>query len=537
MEWPSAGRVPEQAGRQTPRFEPLMPGPTNSISPDHLPFGNRRQPRAAHALAPQASRENFRWIVWPLVMIVVALPIAIVIGARPSQLTGLLMSYANALIIIMGMIFFLTRRTFESVIPVVFLIWPLLSFPLATIYFGLSDPDAWYITTQEQHRPFLDNNIRVQAATMLFLVSYLFVVIVLRPRGSKLPTFSIQNRATKRLVMVATGLSMFSFAGGLYARVTQNYESGFGYLLAGTFNYLFAIPMIIGVLFPKIPKAVKTVALTFFAVTSPVYLLYHSRLNLIGPWVMMAVGLLLFSEWPQRKKITLLVSSLFILPFLLIIGEVTRGVRPGLTLQERTQALGQWQGFLQQSSFFGSTMGRFFSTGGHSIITLSPEEIPYFEFDPASYLTEMVVSTIVPGRIWANYVYSTTYHLNRYGLRVTTSTSVELSLPGSLWMLGGWVPMVLGGIWVGLLMAGLMRWLSATTRRSPYQGLFYLTMTIGSVLWAFNYDPISLTRSLVRSVFVAWLLWHVAVKNYLGPSATKVGLERRPTYPMIPQRA
>lgn len=498
----------------------------------------RNRPKIPPPPPNQASpRENYRWLIWPTVALVVLLPIAIVSGARTADLPGLLLAYLNVLIIITAMIYFLSRRTFEDVLPVVFLIWPLMSFPLATIYFGLSNPDVWYVTTLDHHRPLLGNNFRVQSVMLLFVTSYIFTVLLVRPRGSKLPTFSVQNRATKRLVYVVACAAMISFAGGLYARIAENYGSGLGYVLAGLFNYLFAIPIIFGVLFPKIPKTAKIGVLTFFGVTSPAYLLYHSRLNLVGPWVMMAFGLLLFSEWPRRKKITLALVSLFAFPLLMIIGEVTRGMKASVSMQERTETMGgRWQDVFANSSFIGSTMSRFFSTGGHSIITMSPEEVPYLEFDPVRYFGEMAISAVVPGRIWADYFYSTTYHLNGYGLRVTTSTSVELSLPGSLWMLGGWIPIFLGGIWVGLLDGCLMHWLRSATRKSSYQGLFYLAMIIGTVLWSFNWDPITLTRGLLRNAFFAWLLWNLVVRPYLGPQAMTRVARQPQSYPLMPER-
>ncbi len=300
----------------------------------------------------------------------------------------------------------------------------------------------------------------------------------------------------------------------------MNYETGLGYLLSGMFNYLYAVPLVIGVLYPKIPRTVRIAVLTFFAVTSPVYLLYHSRFNLLVPWVMMAAGILFFSEWPPRKKMTLLLVILIAFPLMIVIGEVTRGGgNQNQSLERRKELLANWKEFLSQNSALSQTMSRFFSTGGHSIITLSPEQVEYLEFQPVKYVTELVVSTLVPGRLYSDYYYSTTYHLNRYGLRVGTTTSVELSLPGSLWMLGGWLPVFVGGLYIGMLHLFVMNWLRAATRKSAYQGLFYLSVILGTVAWGFNWDPITLTRGLLRVMLAAVILWHFLVRPLLGNSA------------------
>ena len=438
-------------------------------------------------MAPLPAREKYRWLTIPTAIVMVVLPVAILTTARSSDLLGLLLAYVNALIISIAIIYFLTRRTYEAVIPVLFLSWIIFSWPIATIYFGIFSPDATYITTSEAHRLFLQNNLLLQAVLFVFLVAYLSTLILLQPRGGiKLPRFSQQNPATWKLAYVATGISIVAFAGGLFARVTVNYETATGYLMSGLFNYLFAVPFIIGVLYPKISRSVRFFILAFFALSSPVYLLYHSRFNMLVPWVMIVFGLLLFGEWPARKKAILAITCVAVFPFLILLGEVTRSASTSnaQTLEEKAEILGRWQEFFSQNSMLGQTMGRLFSTGGHSIITMTPEEVDYLEFNPLRYGAEMAIAIFVPGKIYSDYYYSTTYHLNNYGLRVVIGgTSVELSLPGSLWMLGGWLPTFFGAIITALLHLAVMYWLRAANRKSVYKGLFYLGMMAGVIVW------------------------------------------------------
>ncbi len=175
---------------------------------------------AAGPAVKPSPREKYRWLVWPAVLLIVLLPFGILAKARSWDLPGLLVSYLNVLVIILSMIYFLRRRTFQAMIPVLFLVWLLFSWPLSTIYFGLFAPDAAYVTVTEEHRPFLDGNLRVQMVDLLFLAGYLPIVMLFLPRGKSLTVFDAQNPATKRIVYVAVGISMCAFAGGLYARVT-----------------------------------------------------------------------------------------------------------------------------------------------------------------------------------------------------------------------------------------------------------------------------------------------------------------------------
>ena len=230
------------------------------------------------------------------------IPIGLVLSARTDDMGGLALAYLNVLLMGSAMVYF-ARRTFEGMVPGTFLVWSMLCFPITAIYYCLANPDAAYGTMTLEVRRILDGTFRVQAATMAFIVCYLATIFLLQPRkGKTIASFSAKNPATRKFAYFAAAISMVAFACGLYARVTVNYESGFGYLISGIFNYLATIPMIIGVLFPKISRSVRLVVVGFFALTSPVYLLYHSRSNLLLPWVMMTFGLLFFSEWPQRKK-------------------------------------------------------------------------------------------------------------------------------------------------------------------------------------------------------------------------------------------
>ena len=217
---------------------------TNSIS--------RSRVNAPYLNTPYAIRRNLtppitqNWFVRPLIAALVVLPIVLLMFAPSAHRPGMLMAYGNILIIGMAMIHFVRQRTFESAVPILFTSWLLLSWPISSIYFGFFDPDVAYTTTHETREPLLDGNVRLQAVTMLFLFGYLATVVLLnRRRAAQVPSFSIRNVATTRMVYVATLLTTFVFMCGVF----RTFYGGniIVYIASGLFLFLYAIPLVLGV--------------------------------------------------------------------------------------------------------------------------------------------------------------------------------------------------------------------------------------------------------------------------------------------------
>ncbi len=63
---------------------------------------------AFSAAPPQRSMtESFRWLTWPLVLMMLLLPVCILAGARKADLGGLMVAYVNVIVIGMAMIYFI----------------------------------------------------------------------------------------------------------------------------------------------------------------------------------------------------------------------------------------------------------------------------------------------------------------------------------------------------------------------------------------------------------------------------------------------
>jgi hypothetical protein len=488
-------------------------------------FPNRR----VYCPTAQPPRRAFRWFTWPLIFFLVLIPAAIVLRARREDMVALFVAYLNVLFIGATMIYLVTRRTYEAMIPFVFLIWSMFCFSATSIYFGLSQPDGGYGTTSGAVRLFMEGNLRVQLVTLLFLAGYIGTIIVLLPRRSaSAPGYDWENPATRRMAYVGAVLSFIAYGGLLIAQGVGN-ESSVGYLLNGGYQYFAVAPVILGVMYPRMPLAMRNLLFAFFGITSMFHLWQGAgRGFAVLPWATAAFGLLFLSNWPARRKMIVLLVIAVVFPLVIMVGEATRSFRrkPGATAAERWETLTGWNEMFTKGSSLDQTMGRLFCTGGHALITLTPQDIPYMDFDLARYLREYAVSVFVPGRLYSDPYYSSNYLLNAYGLRVNQSTSVELTIPGSLWILGGWIPVLLGSIWIGLLHAAVMCWIRAATRKSPYQGLFYLTLLMTALIGGFTTELMAMTTTIFRRALAAIVLWHLLIRPILGRYA-RSGMDRQ----------
>src|SRR5262249_32973619 len=155
-----------------------------------------------------------------------------------------------------------------------------------------------------------------------------------------------------------------------------------GYVFYAAVGYFAIVPVIIGTLFPKIPWAVRIPILTFYAITSVFFLFMATgRLFVVMPWATMAFGLMFLSNWPSKSKVILTLVLGVVFPLVLAIGDAARGLRRAsdATFGERWNVLTGWEQIFSRGSFVDQTMGRLFSTGGHSLITLTPQDIPYMD--------------------------------------------------------------------------------------------------------------------------------------------------------------
>src|SRR5687767_8305613 len=98
----------------------------------------------AHAPQAPTSRSKVLWFTLPVVIPLLVLPAVIVVATPVEYLGGSLLAYLNCLICGAVMVRFVRQRTLEGLIPVLFLTWMMLAWPVASIYFAIFYPEARY---------------------------------------------------------------------------------------------------------------------------------------------------------------------------------------------------------------------------------------------------------------------------------------------------------------------------------------------------------------------------------------------------------
>jgi hypothetical protein len=470
---------------------------------------------------PPLARQS--WFIYPLVIGLLILPAVILAVARAEDRAGLMLAYLNVTIIGIAMAYFVRRRTLHAILPVLHLTWLLFSWPLASIYFGVFAPEAGYVLIDETQRPYISGNARVQAVVLLFLLVYLPIVSVLGRWRTPVADYREPTPAGQVAALVAMAIAVFGLT---FKALGQFMEKGSlpRYFADASFLYLNGVPLVVGALFPIVPLVLRVLFLAFLAGIGFLFLLANARGLAMLPIALFVFGLLFVSSMSQRWKTGVLAIVLVAFPVVLIAGETTRALlgRGGFEhLGHRLETMGRWQEVVGQQSVLGRTFARTIFIGGHSIITLTPDSMEYLEFDAPRYITEFLTRLFVPGRIYADHYYSSTTQLRRYKFLITEATSVELSFLGSLWLIGGVPPVVVGTALVALLHLLAGWWLRAAARASPYQGAFFLAMISYHTLWGHNLDLISHSRSLIWQMVFATLVWYLFVRPLLQPFSAR----------------
>ncbi|MCB9853105.1 MAG: hypothetical protein H6819_08415 [Phycisphaerales bacterium] len=413
---------------------------------------------------------------------------------------------------------FVRHRKLSSLIPVLFFAWVALGWPLGTVIFGLASPDMCY-DIPAGRRYVLDGNLRIQVVTLVFVVTYAATFFILRPRGAPDLPIRPPEYQVRRLLYVLLPICLGLTVSLAVVTVTMQ-QNAVSYVAFGLQKYIIGLYLVIGgcILYLRFPTLLF-IAATLAGATL-IFFVGNARGMAARPVVLIIAGVLFLSTVKDRTKLLMLLSVCIGMPLLLVIGNTTRTLSKTVGFTDfayRLSLLTEWDKVLENSPIFTSTFGRLFSTGGHAIITNSPERVPFMAFEASKYGLEIVASLFVPGTIWFYAPYSVTTNLNNYGFHlIPGGHSVELSLIGSFWMIGGYVAVFLGAIATGMFHAALAHWINAAARRSILKGAIYLAGISLSVLWCQNLAfPDHLKVTIWAGAFMV-LLYHLVLKPFSG---------------------
>lgn len=470
-----------------------------------------RPPRTAQPL----------WLIIPLAVTLIGLAVLIAILTEPRHLVGALIAYLNLTIIGGAAVYFVRQRTLQGLIPVLFLTWFAMGWPLPTIYFATMFPSEAYHPFADE-REILYGVAWVQTVGLVFLVVYLTTVRIFL--GHHRPwTHSPANQDTERLVgSVVLWIVMAAITLHALSQVVA-LPGPLVYVASGSYNYLHGLMLMVGVLFLRLNVETRLRALAFMALAGAFYLIGNARGLAVLPATLFVVGLIFLSDISQRYKTWAVIAACAGLPMALVIGNTTRVLLGSIGFQDigtRLSALGEWQEVLRRTPVLVSTFHRLFFVGGHSIIAYTPEYFPYLDFSWTDYGWEFV-TRLLPGKLFYAPFYSDNERLRAYGFLITQESSFPMSLLGSLYLLGGLVPVALGAVAFGLFHSLLGRLIGLAGRRTSYLGLFIFSMIASTLIWSQNVDLITNVRVTAWRILSAFVLYVAILRPLVARAAAR----------------
>jgi hypothetical protein len=126
-----------------------------------------------------------------------------------------------------------------------------------------------------------------------------------------------------------------------------------------------------------------------------------------------------------------------------------------------------------------------------------------------------LLTNLVPGRIYYNPYYGDTKLLIDYGFMITEETAVGLSMIGSFWLLGGYVPVFFGGIATGLLHWFLIVILRKSWAVSKAKAFVYFSVLAPKILWSPRIPLIEHWHAVIYNLVIASVLYLI-VKVVIG---------------------
>lgn len=451
--------------------------------------------------------ERTAWFTWPILLGLAAAPLVLAFKVEGDAFPAVL-GYTNCVIGAAALIFFARKGRIEAAIPLLFLPLLLVAWPLASLYFAVFYPDMSYGLMDRPVR-MLFGNERVQGAVLLFLSGYVPVVVLPLWLLSKNQIGTCRNPG--RLADVVAIMAALILAINSLSKVVA-LPGPMIYVIDGLLIYSQGMLFVPGALIGRLSRAVKICLALFLPGMVFFYTLGNARAMAVLPCIMFLIGVLFFSHIKARTKLVILGGIVFLLPMYLVVGNATRELTGSIgfrDLGKRWEALQRWEEVAERTPAAAAALGRFFFTGGHSIITRTPEERPFLDFEWAGYIKEAFAS-LLPGRLYYEPVYRGNWILSRYGFMITEQTSVEVSMLGNLWLLGGYQGVFLGGVAAGFLHGFLMGIFRIAGGRNGFLGLLFLGVVGSRLLGAAGQDIISQWRAIVWHLIFAVVFWLVA---------------------------
>ena len=443
---------------------------------------------------------------------IVFMPFVIVLVVPKDIITTAMMAYLNCSLIMVFYYRWICKGSLAAMIPVLFLGYLAMAWPVSVLYFSIFAPENAYYSNFGITTSMFEGGVKIQLSVLIFLVGYALTVSPALRKEVKTYDLSAYKLKPFAILITVLGLLIIIFNGLVKVVAVGDFLT---YVANGMYNYFWGLMFITGVFFHKFKVYFRCLVVIVLIGMLLFYTVGNARGLALFTSAMFVFGLLFFSGFSKKVKLILFISLLFLFPMYVVIGNTTRVLTGEIGFEDFTYRLGllkEWQSVAEQQSSLQQTFGRLFYTGGHAVILRTPSEVDFRSFEIARFLGDMVKSLFPMGLFMDTHYRGTTVLLD-YGFNIIPGeNSVEVSLMGGLWLLGGWPAMFLGGIMIGLLHRWLM-WLvkPRSTSPSPIKGYLYFSVFAPVLVWGTNWGAIDYWRATVYSVVFAFILYRIII--------------------------
>lgn len=468
---------------------------------------------------------------WLLVAFLLLMPGVILISVPADYVHICLLAYLNLSIIIIFSWWFIRKGTLAAMIPVLFLFYMILTWPTPIILFGIFYPTQAYYRTLIGYHFMFDAGVKVQLCVLLFLTGYLSIMsLSLRNERYVESNASVQSNSLGYLIGVLATAVIFFHGFSCVVRIPKFAA----YLAQGLHKYLNGLVFIIGAFLRSFPKAVKIAMLALIGISVLFYTVGNNRGWAAFCVAFLTLGILLSSGYSRRTKLIIVICLALAFPVYATIANVTREVLGTIGFEEgfqyRLGILRQWRQLSAERTATAFTFGRMFHTGGHAIISMTPEEVPYRLFRLQPFIRECF-EALLPGVLVYHPYYRGTHILLDYGFHIALGvTSTDVSMIGNLWMMGGWLPVAFGGIALGLWHGLLVKILQRCWRASEMKALVYFSILLPSIFWTTNFDFITHWRTTIYGLALATIIYWLLKLFITEQRREESSIEEEPTY-------
>jgi hypothetical protein len=442
------------------------------------------------------------------VVLVVLVTMLLPVLTRGCGVEVTILAWLNCTVYMFFAMHFLRQRTLGCLIPVITPILMIAGSCLGVLYFAIFQPDATYSTLLET-LSFLSGGAKFQLTILVFMLSYLIpLVYLLKPERLVVQSPQFCTRYIAHWTIIVYGLAM-TLSVLVQFFTVPGIIKWFG---DGLLLYCNGFMFVAGSLYKLLSKKFKIIMFSIMAAIFVLFTLANSRGKAIAPIMFLVLGYTLFCDAKLKSKIMLVGIFAAALPVYIIIGNTTRELLGTVGFEElttRIAAMREWRYAAEKARNPMTQMfGRFFFSGGNVIVMSTPSQHPYLDFSLGRFTLETLES-LLPGALIYHPYYRGTVILTEYGLNVTEKTSIEVSIIGNLWLLGGYVPVIIGGFAVALLHSFVAWRIRRTWVRDPDKAMFYFIVFVQAFLNNFQLDFISNFRHMMWRLAFAFVAFKI----------------------------